>query len=36
MTEAQTERIIQLLGIIARGANPDWGNIIKEIVDNHE
>jgi hypothetical protein len=36
MTEAQTERIIQLLGIIARGSNPDWGNIIKEIVEDHE
>jgi len=34
MTEFQAERLIKLLGIIARGINPDWGNVIRKIVDN--
>jgi hypothetical protein len=34
MSESQAERLIKLLGIIARGVNPDWDNVIKKIVDN--
>ena len=34
MNEVQAERLIKLLGIIARGVSPDWGNVIKKIVDN--
>ena len=36
MNEVQAERLIKLLGIIARGVSPDWGNVIKKIVDNEQ
>jgi len=32
MTEAQAERLIQMLGIIARGTSPDWAEEIAKII----
>jgi hypothetical protein len=33
MTKDQAERLIQILGIIARGTSPDWAEEIVKIVE---